>query len=113
MEVHIMQTTFKTRVSKGGDAITTVAIVDWNNVTEEQKNELAMRSVTIMQQAVYRTSGVIPAKDTIHVAELLKRERGAVKLDTPEARAAAFTRLVSKMTPAEMAALENQLRGKK
>ena len=79
---------------------------------QEQMQELASRSIIIAQQAVYRTSGVIPATDTIDVAALLKREKGAVKLDTPEARAAAFTRLVAKMTPAELAQLQNQMRGK-
>lgn len=104
--------TFKTRLAKGGDAVSTVATIKWEGVTTEQMQELASRSVVIAQQAIYRTSGVIPATDAIDVAALLKREKGALKLDTPEARAAAFTRLVAKMTPAEKAALQNQLRGK-
>lgn len=107
-----MEATFKTRLAKGGDAITTTANIIWANVTQEQLEELAKSTVIIAQQAIYRASGSIPAKDTIKVAELLKRERGAVKLDTPEARAAAFTRLIAKMTPAEKAALANQMRGK-
>lgn len=107
-----MNTTFKTRLEKGGDVVETVAEVKWEGVTEAQLRELALRSVIIAQQSIYRTSGVIPAKDTIDVAALLKRERGAVKLDTPEARKAAFNKLVAKMTPAELAFLQNQLRGK-
>ena len=108
-----MTTTFKTRLAKGGAAVTTAASIEWEGVTTEQLHELASRSVVIAQQAIYRTSGVIPTTDTIDVAALLKREKGALKLDTPEARAAAFTRLVAKMTPAEKAALLNQERGKK
>ena len=108
----MQKTTFKTRLSAGADAVKTTAEISWDGVTTEQLQELAARSVIIAQQAVYRTSGIIPATDTIEVAALLKREKGALKLDTPEARAAAFTRLVAKMNPAEKAALQNQLRGK-
>jgi hypothetical protein len=104
--------TFKTRISKDGAVVSTAASINWEGVTKEQMQELASRSVIIAQQAIYRTSGVIPATDTIEVAALLKREKGTLKLDTPEARAAAFTRLVAKMTPAELAQLQNQMRGK-
>ena len=107
-----MNTIFKTRLEKGGNVFTTTATLDWDGVTQEQLRELAARSVIIARQAIYRISGIIPATDAIDVAALLKREKGALKLDTPEARAAAFSRLVAKMTPAEMAQLQNQLRGK-
>ena len=106
-----METTFKTRLEKGATATTTTAQVDWSGVSTEEVQGLAMRTIIIMMQAIYRTAGKVPSEDTIKVANILKRERTGVKLDTPEARAAAFTRLTAKMTPAELAQLANQLRG--
>ena len=105
-----MKLTFKTRLEKGADAVQTTADIEWSGITPEQMQQLASRSVVIMLQATYRIAGSIPTTDTVNVADLLKRERGVAKLDTPQARAAAFTRLTAKMTPAELAQLANQLR---
>lgn len=98
---------FKTRLDKKGEPVTTTATVDWKGVTDEQLKELAIRSVIIAQQAIYRTSEVIPTEDTIEVAKVLSRERGGFKV-TPENIVAR----VNKMTPEEKAFILNQLRGK-
>jgi hypothetical protein len=93
-----MSTTFKTRITKGGDAISTVATIDWSGVTDEQVQKLAERSVIIATQAMYRTAGKVPATDTIDVAKMLTRERGTFK-STPESIVAK----VYKMTPEQRA----------
>ena len=99
--------TFKTRLAKGGDPVVTEAEINWEGVTEAQKELLAARSVIIMAQATYRTSGVIPNKDTLNVSDLLKREKGGFKV-TPESMVAR----INKMSPEEKAFIMNQLRGK-
>lgn len=100
--------TFKTRLAKGSDATVTQAVIDFTDVTNEQMEELATRSVVIASQAVYRTAGIVPATDTIRVADMLKRERGGFK-QTPESIAAK----ILKMSPEDRAFIENSLRQSK
>jgi len=88
--------TFKTRLVAGGDVVTTNATINWDGVTDEQLKSLAMRSVVIATQDVYRTAGHVPSTDTIDVAKMLTRERAAFK-QTPESMAAR----AAKMTPEE------------
>jgi hypothetical protein len=99
-----MTTTFKTRITKGGDAVSTNATIDWDGVTDEQMQKLAERSVIIATQAMYRTAGKVPATDIIDVAKMLTRERGSFK-STPESVVAT----VGKMTPEERALILKML----
>jgi len=100
--------TFKTRLAKGGDVVITNAAIDFTDVTTEQMEELATRSIVIASQAVYRTAGIVPAHDTIKVSDMLKRERGGFK-HTPQSVAA----MVLKMSPDERAFIEQSLRDAK
>jgi len=100
---------FKTRLSAASTAITTTATIDWKDVTDEQLKTLATRSVIIAQQAVYRSSEIIPTKDTIKVAELLKREKGGFKL-TPENVGKKLESM--ELTPDDKAKLIKLLQGK-
>jgi len=100
--------TFKTRLARGGEATSTSAMIDFTDVTTEQMEELATRSIVIAAQAVYRTAGIVPATDTIKVSEMLKRERGGFKA-TPESIAAK----ILKMSPEDRAFIENSLRASK
>lgn len=99
-----MTTTFKTRITKGGDAIQTVATIDWSGVSDEQVKKLAERSVIIATQAIYRMAGKVPATDTVDVAKMLARERGTFK-STPESVVAK----VNKMTPEQRALILKML----
>lgn len=84
-----MEKTFKTRLNKDDkNAVETKAILDFTGVTDEELHELASATVVINQQAIYRTSGVIPATDTIKVREQLDRPRGGGFKMTPESLAA-------------------------
>lgn len=97
-----MEHTFKTKLNKDDiNATTTVATVDWTDVTTEELQKLALKSVVIEQQAIYRISGKIPATDTIKVKELLQRTREPFKA-TPESLAA---RAKKNMSKEEIAAL--------
>lgn len=92
--------TFKTRLAAGGEQFTTVAIVDFTECTQEQIEELALRSVVIATQAIYRTIESVPMEDQIVVADLLKREKGGFKA-TPESLA----KKIKTFTPEDRAAL--------
>lgn len=96
-----MQTQFKTRLTKGGDAHVTNATLVWDGVGDEQIKALAARSLIIMAQAQYRAAGKVPESDTINVADMLKRERAAGGKSTPESIAAK----VAKLSDADRAAL--------
>ena len=76
--------TFKTRLVAKGVQFATNASLNWDGVTKEQMEELASRSIIIATQSMYRTAEHVPAKDSINVAELLKRERGGGFVATPE-----------------------------
>lgn len=101
-----MTTTFKTRVSKSGTASTTVATVDWSGVTDEQLQSLALKTIVISQQAVYRTAGHVPATDTIIVADMLHVHRPVrVSAITP----ANIVAKINGMDPAARAAVIAQI----
>lgn len=72
-----IEQTFKTRLTKDGEQYTTVATFDFTDVTMEQLQALAMRSLVINAQAVYRTGEHVPPADNIKVADMLARERAA------------------------------------
>ena len=67
--------TFKTRLTKDGEQFTTVCTFDFTDVTTEQLQALAMRSLVINAQAVYRTGEHVPPVDHIKVADMLAKER--------------------------------------
>lgn len=92
-----MKKTIKTRITKGGDVHTTELTIDFTGTTEEQLHELAARSIIIATQSIYRTAESVPAKDTVVVADMLKRERKTA--NTPDSVAAKLL----KMTPEERA----------
>lgn len=69
--------TFKTRLTKAGEQYTTVCEFDFDGVTMEQLQQLALRSLVINAQAVYRTAEHVPPRDHIKVADMLAKERAA------------------------------------
>ena len=77
MTTSIIKQTFKTRLTKDGEQYTTICTFDFTNVTMEQLQALAMRSLVINAQAVYRTSEHVPPTDIIKVADMLARERSS------------------------------------
>lgn len=76
MAISTIKQTFKTRLTKDGEQYTTVATFDFTDVTTEQLQQLAMRSLVISAQALYRTGEHVPPTDVIKVADMLARERG-------------------------------------
>jgi hypothetical protein len=68
---------FKTRITAGDEQHVTIAEFDFTDVTNEQLQALAMRSLVIGAQAVYRTAGHVPPQDYIKVADMLARERAS------------------------------------
>ena len=97
--------TVKTRLNKDDKVRTeTKVTIDFAGVTEEQMQELACATVIINEQAIWRTSGKIPALSTIKVSEQLSRPRGSFQA-TPESLAAR----ASKMDVNDVEALVKQL----
>lgn len=109
-----MQKVIKTRVTKDGDAHETNLTVDFADVTQEQLEELASRSIIITTQARYRIAGTVPKDDVVNVAELLKRERAPAK-QTPESLAAKILKLPAEERAAVMRMFEAEMKatGKK
>jgi hypothetical protein len=95
---------FKTRITKDSDVIETTADVNWDGVTNDQLKALALRSVIIGTQAMYRMGEYVPAIDEIVVVDMLKREKGGFKA-TPKSIVAK----VNKMTPEQRAEILEQL----
>lgn len=89
--------TVKTRLVAGGAITESNVNLDFTGVTTEELEVLAAATVIINQQAIWRTSGVIPALATIKVREQLDRPRGGGFKATPENTAAR----VGKMDEAE------------
>jgi len=82
-----MEKTFSTKLNKNAVAVETKSKIDFTGVSQVDMEKLAGASVVILQQAIYRISGKIPATDTIKVAELLKNPRPQF-VATPENMAA-------------------------
>ena len=95
-----MDKTIKTRLTKGGDVHETALTIDFADVTREQLEELAARTIVISTQAIYRTAKSVPAHDTVVVVDMLKRERVGAK-STPES----IAKKVAKMSDVDRAAL--------
>lgn len=76
-----------TKVNAAATAVETSVTVDFTGVSQEKLEELASATVIINEQAVWRTSGVIPGSATINVAEQLGRPRGGGFKATPESLA--------------------------
>lgn len=72
---NVIDQTFKTRLTKDGEQFTTTATFNFDGVTMGQLQALAIRSLVINAQAVYRTTGHVPPVDTIKVADMLAKER--------------------------------------
>ena len=94
-----MKHTFKTRLSKDTEPVSTVAEINWDGVTQEQIVELASRSVIIDQQKMYRDAGHVPAEDTIAVADILAGKRA------PKDPMVAATKAIGKLSKEEREAL--------
>lgn len=89
-----MEKTFKTRLNKDDKSpVETKALIDFADVTREELEQLAAATVIINQQAIYRTSGVIPATDTIKVRAQLDAPRGGGFKPTPENMAARISKM--------------------
>jgi hypothetical protein len=88
-----MDKTFTTKLTKDGTAVETKAVIDWTGVTTEELQKLAAATVIINQQAIYRTSGTIPATDTIEVRKQLDAPRGGGFKPTPENMTARITKM--------------------
>lgn len=82
-----------TKVNAKSDAVKTKVIVDFTGVSQEKIEELAAATVIINEQAVWRTSEVIPPEATIKVAEQLGRPRGSGFKATPENMAARINKM--------------------
>ena len=107
-EFHV-EHTFKTKLNKDDvNSTTTVATVDWTGVTTEELQKLALKSVVIEQQAIYRISGKIPATDTIKVKELLSKTRQPF-VATPESLAARASKMSKEEKEALIAKLMEQV----
>lgn len=98
-----MNKTIKTRLTKGADAHSTELVIDFTGTTQEQLEELAARSIIIATQAAYRTAESVPAKDTVVVSDMLKRER--VSKSTPESVLAK----IGKMSPEQQEEIKKLL----
>lgn len=84
-----MEKTFKTKLNAASTAaVETKATIVWDGVTAEEMQKLAAASVVINQQAIYRTSGVIPTQDTINVRQQLDSPKGGGFKATPDSLAA-------------------------
>jgi len=83
-----MEKTFSTKLTKDGSAVETKCVIDWSNVSAEEMQKLAAATVIINQQAIYRTSGMIPATDTIVVRTQIDSPKGGGFKPTPENMAA-------------------------
>lgn len=77
LTISTIKQTFKTRLTKDGEQYTTDATFNFDGVTVEQLQQLAMRSLVINAQAVYRTAECVPQQDYIKVADMLARERSS------------------------------------
>lgn len=73
----VVEQIFKTRLSKDGEQITTSATFNFDDVSMEQLQALALKTLVINAQAVYRTAGHVPHTDNIKVADMLARERAS------------------------------------
>lgn len=94
MSKNINAVEFKTKLNKDADAITTKATVSWDGVTEDELKTLALRSLVIDQQAIYRVSGVIPATDNISIRALIDAPKGTGGFKpTPENMAARISKM--------------------
>lgn len=100
-----MDVTFKTRLTKDGEAKETVASLNFDNVTPEQLHELAKRSVIIILQSQYRAGEHVPEVDEVDVAELFKRE--AKGKANPDKVKAAYAKLSPEEKAAVLAYLQN------
>ena len=74
----------RTKVSKDStESKLTELTINWD-VDQDIIVGLAQRAVVIMQQSIYRTSGVIPSTDTIDVSKVMEKQPRAVKVMTPQ-----------------------------
>lgn len=100
--------TVKTRVSKDDPVATeTNVTLDFTGVSQDELQTLAASTVIINQQAIWRTSGIIPKSETIVVRDQLDRERKPFVV-TPESLAAR----AKKLSREELAALVKLLEQK-
>lgn len=87
--------TVSTRVTAKSPKVETKVTLDFEGCTQAQMEELAAASAVIIQQAIWRTSEVIPTSDqSIKVVELLGRPRGSGGFKpTPENMAARINKM--------------------
>lgn len=94
--------TFKTRLSKDGEQFVTNATFDFAGVTVEQLQQLAIKTLVINAQAIYRAAGNVPHVDNIKVADMLVRERST---GGRAPSVATLVKNISKMSDADKAAM--------
>lgn len=94
--------TFKTRLSKDGEQFVTNATFDFDGVTVEQLQQLAIKTLVINAQAIYRAAGNVPHVDNIKVADMLARERST---GGRAPSVATLVKNISKMNDADKAAM--------
>ena len=68
--------TASTRINAKATPKETKVTIDFTGVSQEDMEKLAAATVIITEQAMWRTSEVIPSEATIKVAEQLSRPRG-------------------------------------
>jgi hypothetical protein len=89
-----MQKTIRTKVNKDADSVETKVTINWEGVTMEELQKLASATVIIDQQAIWRTSEVIPSEAEIKVRDLIDMPKGSGGFKpTPENMAARVLKL--------------------
>lgn len=101
-----MNKTVKTRINERSERVETSLTLNFDDVSQEQLQELASRAAIIAWQAKVRAEGEIPTEATFNVAEVFERKPRAPK-DPMEAAKAAL----AKMSPEERAEFLASLAG--
>ena len=101
-----MNKTIKTRLSERSERVETNLTLNFENVTQEQLQELASRSAIIAFQAKCRADGEIPSEATFDVAEVFVKQPRTPKNPLDAAKAA-----LAKMSDEERASFLAMLNG--
>ena len=97
---NITNTTTKTRLAQGTDAIETSITINWETASIEDVRALATRTIIIAAQAQWRTAGAIPPSATLDAHAFANPERTR----KPQDAVAAAKSALAKMSPEERAA---------
>ena len=97
---NMTETTAKTRLAQGTDAIETAVTINWETASIDDVRALATRTIIIAAQAQWRTAGAIPTSVTLDAHAFANPERTRKPQDAVAAAKAAL----AKMSPEERAA---------